>query len=163
MVKLPLSLLASSALNNTLASLDAKYAIELLYGLLFQCKSSMWMSETGTDTHPELQPANSWNFFWYCSQENVSSLMKQIRNKNKRNKKTIHITYIHKQLYRHIMVTGFDYLLTIIRPKTCGSITTEQHTNTLLLIKVKLIPMVVKAWKTISSLTWRLYISKLWR
>jgi hypothetical protein len=44
-----------------------------------------------------------------------------------------------------MIVTGFGYLLTIVRPKTCNS-TIRNHTNTLLPIKVKLTPMVTKMW-----------------
>jgi hypothetical protein len=43
-----------------------------------------------------------------------------------------------------MLVTRFDYLLVIIRPKTCGSIIKRNNTNSLLPIKVKLIPMVIK-------------------
>ena len=35
--------------------------------------------------------------------------------------KTIRNTYSHKQLYRHILVSGFGYWLAIIRPKTWRS------------------------------------------
>ena len=59
---------------------------------------------------------------------------------------TIHNTYTYKQIYRHLMVTGFRYLLAIIRPKTCRSKITINHTNTVLPIEVKLIPMVTKTW-----------------
>ena len=43
---------------------------------------------------------------------------------------TIHNTHSRKQLYRHVLVTGFGYLLAIIRPKTCVSKITRNHTNT---------------------------------
>jgi hypothetical protein len=57
--KLPSSLLASSALNNTLASLDSEYAIILLYLLFFRCKSSIWMSDAETQyTKYHKQPAS---------------------------------------------------------------------------------------------------------
>jgi hypothetical protein len=35
--------------------------------------------------------------------------------------KTIQTTCNHKQLYRHTLITGFGYLLDIIRPKTSSS------------------------------------------
>jgi hypothetical protein len=58
--------------------------------------------------------------------------------------KTTDNIYRHKQLYRHMLVTGFGYLLAIIRPKSCGSTVARNHTNTPLLIKVKLIPLLIK-------------------
>jgi hypothetical protein len=45
-------------------------------------------------------------------------------------------------------VTGFGYLLAIISPKTCDSTITRKHRNTLLPIKVTLIPMAIKTWET---------------
>ena len=70
--------------------------------------------------------------------------------------KTVQNTYNHKQLYNHILVIGFGYLLDIITPKTRYSKIKRDHTNTRLPIKVKLIPLVRKMWETISSLTKRL-------
>jgi hypothetical protein len=44
-------------------------------------------------------------------------------------------------------LTGFGYLLAIIRPKKCGSTTTRNHTSTLRPVKVKLIPVEIKMWE----------------
>ena len=49
----------------------------------------------------------------------------------------------HKQLYRHISVKGFRYLVFNIRLTMCGSTITSNHKNTLLPTKVKLTPVVV--------------------
>jgi hypothetical protein len=43
---------------------------------------------------------------------------------------TIHNTHSHTQLYHLMIVTGFDYLFAIIRPKTCGSKIKRNHINT---------------------------------
>lgn len=51
---------------------------------------------------------------------------------------------IVKDMSSYILLTGFGYLLAIIRPKTCGSNITGYHKNTLLSIQVKLIPLVIK-------------------
>ena len=56
-------------------------------------------------------------------------------------------TISHKQLCRHMVVTGFGYLLAIIRQKTRGSTTTRNHANSLLTTEVKLIPMVIHTWQ----------------
>ena len=51
------------------------------------------------------------------------------------NTKTIHNTYSHKQIYRHKSITGFDHLLTIIRPIKYAVHkiqNTRNYTNTLL-------------------------------
>ena len=45
-------------------------------------------------------------------------------------------TYRHKQLHRHMLVTGFGYLLVIIKLKTCDSTVTRTHTNVRLLTRI---------------------------
>jgi hypothetical protein len=51
-----------------------------------------------------------------------------------------------------MLVISFDYLLAIIRQKTCGSTVTRNHTGTLLPKKVKLIPMLTETWERVLSL-----------
>jgi hypothetical protein len=56
-------------------------------------------------------------------------------------------TISHKQLCRHMVLTGFGYLVAIIRQKTHGSTTTRNQANSLLSAEVKLIPMVIHTWQ----------------
>jgi hypothetical protein len=46
--------------------------------------------------------------------------------------KTMHYTYSHKQQHHQRVVIGFEYLLSIIRSKTCDSKIRSNHTNTML-------------------------------
>jgi hypothetical protein len=57
------------------------------------------------------------------------------------------IPYSYVKPYRHLLVTGFGYLLAIMGQKTCGLKITGNRKNTSLPIKVKLIPMLIKTWE----------------
>ena len=56
---------------------------------------------------------------------------------------------IHTAIHNGL-VTDFGYLLAIMRPKQREVKSYRNHTNSVLPVKVKVIPVVIKTWETIS-------------